>query len=170
MSKSKDRPPSSRRRLGRAGHADGHARRTRGKARLRPRGAGSAVFVAAGTGVALGAILAACAGMFSLPDEEPTIAGEIVAVTGTQPGSASPVVTVHIKTTPVDMDACGIIFRVTADTDIGITASDGTLREGEVADLRIGSLARAWASGGVAESCPAQATAAAIELLPPGAS
>ncbi|MDH3735329.1 MAG: hypothetical protein OEU54_17490 [Gemmatimonadota bacterium] len=113
---------------------------------------------------------AGCSNAFELPDREPAIAGEIVAVGEPSPAPGSSIlITVHVKETPTSGDPCGIIFRVTPDTNIGVRPVGGPPYPVGLERLRVGAFLSAWDRGGVAESCPAQAEALAIELEDAGA-
>lgn len=110
---------------------------------------------------ALLAVLALACGSITFPERDPTIRGDIV---GTGPdipfGSGN---TIWVKETPES--PCGIVFTVTASTDIGEQQPDGSIAERSFSDLTVERTVRVW-SGAVAESCPAQARANAIELVP----
>lgn len=98
----------------------------------------------------------------SVPDGDPTIVGPIVA-TGVSTPTAGDRWTVHVKT---DLqDECGIIFAVDDATDIVRRDGDGDLVGADADDLDVGDTVRVWARGGIAESCPAQGVAAAIEIV-----
>lgn len=109
--------------------------------------------------IALLCVVLAC-GAPTFPDRQPTIAGEVVGIGAEVPfGSAR---SVWVKESPAD--PCGIVFRVTEDTEIGARASDDSVDPRRFDDLAIGRDVRVW-SGPIAESCPGQGRADAIEIL-----
>ncbi len=111
---------------------------------------------------------AGCSNLVSLPEREPTIEGEIVAVeiftpVATADGSRVRTIrSVHIRAVG---DPCGIVFFFSPKTPIGITRSVGPTREASFDDVAVGQVARAWARGEVFRSCPGGAEAAALEIL-----
>ncbi len=108
------------------------------------------------------ALLALACGSIAFPDRPPTIQGDIVGVGSEVPFGAAN--RIWVKETPAD--PCGIVFTVTGSTEIGEPRPDGSIEERSFGDLVVGLTVRVWASGPVAESCPAQAGAEAIELVP----
>lgn len=107
------------------------------------------------------AVLAAACGSLTFPDRDPVIQGEIVGVGLDIPFGGEN--TIWVKETPES--PCGIVFAVTESTDIGERQPDGSIEEGPFSDLTVGRTVRVWASGAIAESCPAQGRASDIELL-----
>lgn len=110
------------------------------------------------------AALGGCGSSVQAPDAAPVIEGEIVAVgdevTFPEP-DPSTLTLVWIKEEPTDQDECGVVFFVEPTTDILVGSE-----EGSVDDLRTGRRARGWTpDGAVAESCPAQGKALAIQVL-----
>lgn len=99
-----------------------------------------------------------------LPAGEPTIEGPIVARDVPLGIADDEVPTVHVKRD--DDDSCGIIFAVEDFTEIVRRTGAGALVPAGVEDLEVGRRVRVWARGGIAESCPAQGRAEAVELLP----
>lgn len=98
----------------------------------------------------------------TFPERDPTIEGDIVGVGSEIPFGSDR--SIWVKDTP---DApCGIVFSVTESSDIGERRPDGSIAERSFDDLAVGRTVRVWAAGGVAESCPGQARAGTIELLP----
>ena len=95
---------------------------------------------------------AACGSATDLPDRNPTEIGIVVSVSAT---------TVHIKAPSV---ACGIIFTMDGDTRVLVAREGGTIVEADRSELTVGRSAYGWASGPIAESCPAQAQAEVILL------
>ena len=104
-------------------------------------------------GALLVLIALACASPTDLPDRPPSEDGFVV--------SASPT-TVHIKAAS---DECGIIFSIDDDTRILLKRENGTIIEATLALVTAGRRAQGWASGPIAESCPAQTGAAVILIL-----
>lgn len=104
---------------------------------------------------------AACSDSITFPDRQETILGDVVGIEDDnpfdQPGS------LWVKEQPDS--PCGIVFRVTDDTGIGERQPDGTIAERRYEDIGLGYSIRVW-SGAVAESCPGQATANVIEIIP----
>ena len=108
----------------------------------------------------------ACSNAFDLPDRDPAIEGQIVSVgeAALAPGRSAIRLTMHVKEIPTEGDPCGIIFRVTDATTIGFRPVGGPPRPASIDELQVGVYVTAWADGGIAESCPAQAATEAIEL------
>ncbi len=98
-------------------------------------------------------LIAACSST-SVPDRPPDIVGVVQAV---QPR----ILVVDSTTTHPD----AILFWTGNDTKVVIRAPDGTRSRGTLADIRIGITVRAWARGEILSSYPAQAFAAAFEVL-----
>lgn len=125
----------------------------------RSRGRG---FVSRARGVLCAALVgsvAAC-GSLTFPDEAPSIQGDIVGIGDDTPfGGAT---TIWVKEDPDD--PCGVVFG-TDEAFIGRRLSDGEVREIDFDQLAIGQTVRVW-SGPIAESCPGQGSADAIEVLP----
>jgi hypothetical protein len=109
------------------------------------------------------AVLAVACSSLTFPNRDPTIQGDIVGVGSEIPFGSDR--SIWVKETPVA--PCGIVFGVTESTEIGETAPDGSIVERTFDDLTVGGTVRVWAAGGiVAESCPGQARAGVIELVP----
>lgn len=109
------------------------------------------------------AVLGVACSSLTFPDRNPTIQGDIVGVGLEIPfgGDRS----IWVKETPVA--PCGIVFSVTESTEIGERAPDDSIAERTFDDLTMGRAVRVWAAGNtVAESCPGQARAGVIELIP----
>lgn len=116
-------------------------------------------WIARATPVAI-ALFLAC-GSIAFPDAEPAIEGEVVGTGPDIPFGAEG--RFWVKEAP---DApCGIVFRVTGSTTIGERRPKGTIAERSLDDITVGRAVRVWA-GAVAESCPGQGEAAAVELIP----
>ena len=96
-----------------------------------------------------------CSSPTSLPSGEPQADGIILTV------QSSP-----MRILVRGNEECGTYFSVTSDTKIIRAVDSATRVKAAVADLQPGVKARAWASGAIAESCPAQAHASAVLLLP----
>lgn len=97
--------------------------------------------------------LAACHEFFGVPDDVATIDGTISTVTASS---------VLIER---DVTKCErIVFTINSKTDILILQANGDRTKGTIADLTVGRKARGWADGPIAESCPAQAVAEAVEV------
>jgi hypothetical protein len=100
----------------------------------------------------------------SLPDREAYGPATIVARDAATSFSKD-LPTMHVKTSTDD--ECGIVFTLTGETEIARRTPGGELDPARAADLRVGRVVRVWAIGdAVARSCPGQATAEAVELLP----
>ncbi len=108
------------------------------------------------------AMLAPACNSLTFPDSNPVIQGAIVGVGADIPFGGEN--TIWVKETP--QSPCGIVFTVTESTNIGSELPDGSITEHSFADLAVGLVVRVWASGGIAESCPGQGRADAIELIP----
>jgi len=98
-----------------------------------------------------------------LPDRDATIQGPIVArdldTSFRDPGQP----TLHVK--EGDDDPCGIIFTVEESTVVVRRNAIGERIDARVRDLTVGTRVRVWSDGAVADSCPAQARAEAVEIL-----
>ena len=98
----------------------------------------------------------------TLPDDTPTIVGEIYARNIQTPTSGNRP-TMHIKSSPSDL--CGIIFAIGDESVLRRRIGTHTV-SARLEDFTVGKSVRAWSEGGlVMESCPAQAFAIAVELL-----
>ncbi|MGH7540162.1 MAG: DUF3221 domain-containing protein [Gemmatimonadota bacterium] len=107
------------------------------------------------------AMLPVACGSVTFPDRDPTIHGDIVGVGPQIPFGGED--RFWVKETP---DApCGIVFRVVVSTEIGERQPGGSIEERSFSELVVGRSVRVWARA-VADSCPAQARADAIELIP----
>jgi hypothetical protein len=97
----------------------------------------------------------------TFPDYDPAITGDIVArdvpisIARTDP-------TMHVKAHPED--ECGIIFKLTRQTDVLQRDADGRLHRRDFDDLAIGRAVHVWTRL-VRDSCPKQAHADAVEIL-----
>jgi hypothetical protein len=69
--------------------------------------------------------------------------------------------TIHVRR---DDDECGVIFVIDHRTDIMRVGTDDTRSRGSVEDLVVGRVVRAYSTV-IMKSCPAQATALAVEVL-----
>ena len=114
-------------------------------------------------GLLLPGLLVSCRPL-SLPDRAPTLVGVIVAETRPPPGAAGRP-TVHVKQTPGE--PCGIVFSIGSETDIVVRDPRGALSRAPFDSLTAGRIVRVW-SGAVAESCPGQSRAGAIEIIVQG--
>jgi len=117
--------------------------------------------------------VAACASLTAptLPQRDPSLPGReaygpatIVARDAATPFPKDRP-TMHVKESTDE--ECGIVFTLTDATEIARRTPGGELEPARVEDLRVGRTVRVWALGdAVARSCPGQATAEAVELLP----
>lgn len=98
----------------------------------------------------------------ALRDDEPTIAGTIVDLNA-HTTIAPERLTIHVRESL--KDECGIVFTVFPGTDIRRQREDGSLAPAGPDDLKIGVKVYVW-SGVVLDSCPGQAGAEAIEIVP----
>lgn len=104
------------------------------------------------------ALALACGGLV-FPERTPSIVGNIVEIGRDAPfGGAK---TVWVKQDP--SDECGIVF-LADQAFIGDRPNDLAIRERDFDHLDVGQRVRVWA-GAIAESCPAQGSADAIEIL-----
>lgn len=104
--------------------------------------------------------LALACGSPTFPDRPPTITGGIVGIGPEVPfGGAR---SVWVKDDPGD--PCGIVFTATDDTEIGVRRDDDAIDPRAFGTLAVGQEVRVW-SGAIAESCPGQGHADAIEIL-----
>ena len=121
--------------------------------------------VARGRGYTVAAIAIALAmlgcGSVAFPDRQPVIEGEIVGVAPDVPFDGGSPTKIWVK--EEQADPCGIVFE-TADAAIGRRGDDGAVDDRTFDDLAPGVRVRVWADA-VAESCPGQADATAIEIL-----
>ncbi|MDX1579405.1 MAG: hypothetical protein R3266_13040, partial [Gemmatimonadota bacterium] len=104
---------------------------------------------------------AGCASSLTFPDREPTIRGDVVGIEAGFPFDGPR--TIWVKETPDA--ACGIVFRVDDDTEIGERTPRGDIAERRFENIGLGYTLNVW-SGAVAESCPGQAVADVIEIIP----
>ncbi|MFW6078121.1 MAG: DUF3221 domain-containing protein [Gemmatimonadota bacterium] len=111
------------------------------------------------------AIAFGCASPTEAPyDRDPTIDGLIVALDVEADSFDEGEPTVHVKE-EVD-DECGIIFGLDASTEITRRDAGGDDRiPASIEDLDTGDAVRVWARGGIADSCPQQGFAEAIEIV-----
>jgi len=101
-----------------------------------------------------------CASL-TFPDRVPSITGEIIEMGEDTIFANGDAGAIWVKESPTD--PCGIVFR-THEAEIGDRLDDGSVRERGVADLAVGQQVRVWA-GAIADSCPAQGIAEAIEIV-----
>ena len=71
--------------------------------------------------------------------------------------------TVHVKETV--NEECGIIFTIRDPVLVQKRTASGALTPASISELTIGRQVAVWARGGIAESCPAQAGALAIQII-----
>lgn len=98
--------------------------------------------------------IAGCKNDLGIPTDPSALDGVVVARDTT---------TLHVKHEPGEQ--CGVVFRVDARTDLLQRTATGTIERARFEDMVVGREVRVWA-GAIAESCPGQALATAIELLP----
>jgi hypothetical protein len=104
--------------------------------------------------VAVCLVLGSCGSPSDIPDEPPTIDGSITAL----PSPNSVLI-------EADVSKCErYVFTITTRTRVLIRRANGAIEVGAPDDLRVAQRARAWADGPIAESCPMQTTAGAIEI------
>ena len=96
----------------------------------------------------------------SLPEEPPSIRGQITSITPSEKGSEGSVLIEGAKESDTEYDKASV--RITADTRIFDADGDPGLSFG---DLETGMRVAAWFSGPVAESYPVQAQAEAVQVL-----
>lgn len=109
-------------------------------------------------GLLAGVLVMGC-GSITFPERTPTIQGEIVGIGDDTPfGGAT---TIWVKEDPDEQ--CGIVFQTT-EAFIGERVDDGLIRQRDFDRLARGQQVRVWA-GAIAESCPGQGSAGAIEIL-----
>ncbi len=111
--------------------------------------------------ILLGAVLAGCSSPFE-PDFPPVLHGRIVARDASISGVQAP--TIHVKSG--DSDECGVIFAVREHTPVRRILRDGSVRDASLADLTVGREVKVWADV-VLDSCPAQSSANAVEIIEP---
>ena len=95
------------------------------------------------------------------PSGPPAISGVIVGRDQTISMGGPP--TLHVKKTV--NEECGIIFTIRDPVLVQRRSSSGALTAASISELTIGREVAVWAKGGIAESCPAQAGALAIQIL-----
>ena len=93
------------------------------------------------------------------PSGLPAITGPIVERDRSTSIGGPP--TVHVKET-VD-EECGIIFVIRSPVRIQRRAPNGSVMNASLSDLTVGRRVAVWADA-IAESCPAQAAALAVEI------
>lgn len=106
--------------------------------------------------------IAACGDSITFPAGQETLLGIVVGIQDDNPFDQPNAL--WVKEQPDS--PCGIVFRVTKDTDIGERQPDGSIAERRYSDIGLDYQIRVWSSGPVAESCPGQATATVIEIIP----
>lgn len=107
------------------------------------------------------AILLLACGSLSFPDVPPAIEGDVIGVGPEIPFGGEN--RFWVKETPDA--ACGVVFTVTESTKIGERRPDGSIAERSPNDIEVERTVRVWA-GAIAESCPGQGQAEAVELIP----
>jgi hypothetical protein len=95
------------------------------------------------------------------PSGPPAISGVIVGRDQSISIGGPP--TVHVKETV--NEECGIIFTIRDPVLVQRRSPGGALTPASISELTIGREVAVWARGGIAESCPAQAGALAIQII-----
>jgi len=96
----------------------------------------------------------------SLPEEPPSIRGQITSITPSEKGSEGSVLIEGAKESDTEYDKASV--RITADTQIFDADGNPGLSFG---DLETGMRVEAWFTGAVAESYPVQALAETVRVL-----
>lgn len=131
----------------------------------------------------LAAVLVLCAAAacdddgITLPGNEPAQTGVIVEIDARPFGAATGAAAVQeedddgrltlvprsiwVKEDPAE--ACGIVWTLDAGTDV-LVRTGSALRRAVDGDLAVDRPVRVWTDGAIAESCPAQGLASAVEL------
>lgn len=107
-------------------------------------------------------LFAACSGNSFAPDNAVVYSGTVVALNPVTFGTAAP--SIHVKSSTDQQ--CGVIFSMTNTTPIRVRVQNQTA-DGDVDVLKVGSKVNVYFSGIVAESCPAQGGAYAVEVVQP---
>lgn len=125
--------------------------------------------------VAVALLLAAAAACdddgITVPGDEAAQVGVIVEVDATPFAAAVPGRTGALRTEVArniwvkedTAQACGVVWTLGSTTDV-LVRTGSALRRAVDADLAVGRSVRVWTDGPVAESCPAQGLATAVEL------
>lgn len=122
--------------------------------------------------LALGAAVACDDDGITIPGDEPAQEGIIVAVDADRFGAAAtPTGTATVRTEIArtiwvkedTAQACGIVWTFDAETDV-LVREGSALRRAVDGDLQVERPVGVWTDGPVAESCPAQGIATAVEL------
>ena len=96
----------------------------------------------------------------TLPEEPPSIRGQITSITLPQTGPGGSILVEGVKEPDTQYDKASV--AITGDTDIfGVDGKPGL----SIGDLEKGMRVEAWFTGAVAESYPVQAQAEAIRVL-----
>jgi hypothetical protein len=111
--------------------------------------------------LALAGAIAAC-NEPSIPDDPAAMTGDIVARNVPTPSTGT-LPTIHVKTSSTD--PCGVIFGINSSTVLRRRVAGGELRSARIDDLVVGTDVRVWA-GAIADSCPGQGVATAVEIIP----
>ena len=96
----------------------------------------------------------------SLPEEPPSIRGQITSITPSEKGSEGSVLIEGAKESDTEYDKASV--RITTDTQIFDADGNPGLSFG---DLETGMRVEAWFTGAVAESYPVQALAETVRVL-----
>ena len=107
--------------------------------------------------VLLAAVLAGCSPVESrgYPSTGLIVARDLAISIGSPP-------TIHVKES--EQEECGVVYVVRESTPISRRDPNGRLARATVSDLTVGKRVTVW-SDFIAESCPAQGGALAVEIL-----
>lgn len=105
----------------------------------------------------------ACGDGITVPNGPPSTEGVIVERDrGTSISAGFP--TISVMHSP---DECGTtVYTVGPSAELWTRGADGKVREIEVDALIVDARVRVWASSAILDSCPAQAGAGSVELVP----
>lgn len=122
--------------------------------------------IAGGIRPALAAALAGCAGSSALepPAGTPYVRGPVESV-----ASRAAATRLLVRAGPGSREPCGISASADAGTRYLRRTPAGGLEGAALSDVRVGDTVEVYVVGPVAESCPAQARASAVVLVPAAA-
>lgn len=105
-------------------------------------------------------IAAGCGSDPHVPDDPTAMVGTVVGRDVESPISRSRI-NVFVK----NEASCGVIFTIVENTVIKYRTSSGALRDATAAEVKLGERVSVWTDI-IATSCPGQAIAHRIEILP----
>jgi hypothetical protein len=117
------------------------------------------LFLALASSMTIG--LAACQSDPQVPIDPNAYVGKIVNRTASAPDTASLALLIRAVS-----DECGAVYSVNEETILRRRTSSNAVLPAAPGDFEVGMSVRVWSDGLYAESCPGQAHATRVELLP----